>query len=80
MIKFEVNWSSGNVITRTGDCCLGYKISIATKITLASFVMSNQLAKYELQIWNNIYLQFYRKNAAILPDKPRFQTKFEKLE
>ena len=37
MINFELNGSSGNVITRVEDSCHGYKISIATKITPASF-------------------------------------------
>ena len=37
IIKFKLNWSSGNIITRIEDCCLGYMISIARKITLASF-------------------------------------------
>ena len=81
MIKFELNWSSGNVITQIGDCCHGYKISIVTKIKLASFCReSDQLAKYELHICNDIYLQFYCKHAAILPHKSRLQTKSEKLE
>ena len=36
MIKFELNWSSVNVITQLDDCRHGYKINIATKITPAS--------------------------------------------
>ena len=38
MIKFELSWSSGNVITRIDDCCHGYKINIATKITLTKSI------------------------------------------
>ena len=52
MVKLELNWSSGNVINRTDNCFHGYKISIATKITLASFC--HYLAKYELHICNDI--------------------------
>ena len=37
MIKFELNLSPSNVVTRIDDCCYGYKISIATKSTLALF-------------------------------------------
>ena len=42
--------------------------------------MNDQLAKNELHICNDIYLQFYCKDAATLPHKHRFHTKFEKLE
>ena len=37
MLKFELNVSSGNIITQIEDCCHGNKVSIVTKITLASF-------------------------------------------
>ena len=36
MIISELNQITGNVITRVDDCCHGYKISKATKITLVS--------------------------------------------
>ena len=44
--------------------------------------MSDQLSKYELHICNNILFiyNFIVKDAAILPHKPRFQTKFERLD
>ena len=35
MINFEVK--SGNIITRIDDCCYGYRMRKATKITLTSF-------------------------------------------
>ena len=34
--------------------------------------MIDQLARYELHICNDIYLQFYCKNATIFPYKPCF--------
>ena len=42
--------------------------------------MNDKLAKYELHIYNDIYLQFYCKTGAILHRKLRFQAKFERLE
>ena len=44
--------------------------------------MNDQLAKYELHIWKDILFiySFIVKVAPILPYKPHFQTKFEKLE
>ena len=55
MLKFELNWSSGNVITRTDDCCHSYKISIGTKITPAWFChVWSELAKYWLHTCNDI--------------------------
>ena len=41
MVNFGLNWSSGDVIMQTDDCCYGYKIRIVTKIAIASFVMSD---------------------------------------
>ena len=46
------------------------------------FVMSDQLAKYELHICNDILFihNFSVKHAAILPHRSRFQTKLEEPE
>ena len=45
--------------------------------------MSDQLAKYELHMFDNILIKvIYNFIVKMLPfyPKPRFQTKFEKLE
>ena len=54
LMEARVNWSSGNVITRIYNCCHGYKISIATKIKLASFYHERSTGQYELNICSDI--------------------------
>ena len=74
MIKFELN-----IITQIDSCCHGENINRATKITLALFC--DQLAKYELHMFNNIskLLQFCCENPAILPQNLTYKQNLRNL-
>ena len=74
-VKFQLKSPSGHLIAQIDDCCRSYKISIATKVNWVHFLISDQLTKYELYIFHDIYLQVDYTNASILFPKSCFQKK-----
>ena len=68
MIKFELNQSSGKVITRIDDCVMVTKSVERQRLRQLHFVMSDQLAKYELHTCN--YLNFYNFIVKMPPLYP----------